>query len=129
MIKTIHHICIETNDYSKSMEFYTKLLGFIIIEESANFHGRLFNTWLEAGSARIELQTPKLEESVKENQKPSTGLMHVCFEVDDLLESVNRLEKNGAIFKKKDNKNIYEVFGQNLAKIIAPEGTVIELRE
>lgn len=129
MIKTIHHICIETNDYRKSMEFYTKLLGFIIIEESANFHGRAFNTWLEAGSARIELQTPKLEESVKENQKLSTGLMHVCFEVDDLLECVNRLEKNGAIFKKKDNKNIYEVFGQKLAKLVAPEGTLIELRE
>jgi len=42
----VHHICIQTNTYLETLEFYIKALGFEIVEESPNFHGREFNTWL-----------------------------------------------------------------------------------
>ncbi|MEW6548010.1 MAG: VOC family protein [Spirochaetota bacterium] len=55
-----HHICIETDDYKESLAFYTKAMGFHILEEKRDFHGRDFNTWIRNGSVIIELQTPKI---------------------------------------------------------------------
>lgn len=58
-IKNLHHICIQTEKYYESLDFYTKILGFEIIKETKNFHSRDFNTWLKFGSFMIELQTSK----------------------------------------------------------------------
>lgn len=56
----IHHICIQTNSYDLSKDFYRNILGFQLISETANFHGRGYNSWLrEAGGFMIELQTAK----------------------------------------------------------------------
>ncbi|MED0963155.1 VOC family protein [Bacillus paramycoides] len=56
----LHHICIQTNTYLETLAFYTKALGFEIVEESPNFHGRAFNTWLKLGAFYIELQTGRV---------------------------------------------------------------------
>lgn len=105
-------------------------MGFIVIDETKNFHGRDYNTWIKNGNVIIELQTPKNCVSVK-NDSAGTGVIaHVCFLVDNLADTVNRLtEKGFNSFRKKHDEVIYEVKGGFLAKITAPEGTVIELRE
>ena len=46
-IKMIHHICIQTENYKESLDFYTRILGFEIVKESKNFHNREYNTWLK----------------------------------------------------------------------------------
>ena len=58
-IKMIHHICIQTENYKESLDFYTRILGFEIVKESKNFHNREYNTWLKLENFMIELQTPK----------------------------------------------------------------------
>lgn len=122
-----HHICIETDDYKESLAFYTKAMGFHILEEKRNFHGRDYNTWIKNGSVIIELQTPKMADK----DLPSLGnrgIRHVCFKVEDLDEAIHRLETQG--FKDfLDGKKKYRVFDSFLCKLKAPEGTVIELRE
>ena len=40
-IRAIHHVCIQTENYKESLDFYNKILGFEIIKESKNFHKRL----------------------------------------------------------------------------------------
>jgi glyoxylase I family protein len=40
----IHHICIQTNCYQESKMFYTDILGFKLIQETKDFHGREYNT-------------------------------------------------------------------------------------
>lgn len=45
-IKNLHHVCIQTEKYEESLEFYIKILGFELVKESPNFHGRTFNSWL-----------------------------------------------------------------------------------
>ena len=37
-IKMVHHICIQTEDYKESLDFYTRILGLEIVKESKNFH-------------------------------------------------------------------------------------------
>jgi glyoxylase I family protein len=48
-IKLLHHVCIQTEDYQESLKFYTNILGFELVAETANFHGRDYNTWLRCG--------------------------------------------------------------------------------
>lgn len=130
VIKSIHHICIETDRYAESINFYCSLLGFTIVEETENFHGREFNTWIKKENIIIELQTPKPGETSAGSSIAKTGIVHVCFIVDNLSWTVDKLLNSGFdSFRKKDDKIMYKVKEGYLAKMTAPEGTVIELRE
>lgn len=37
-IKMMHHVCIQTEKYEESLEFYMRILGFEIVQETPNFH-------------------------------------------------------------------------------------------
>jgi len=140
MTLRFHHACIETNDYAATVEFYVRFLGFDIEHETPGFHGRAYNTWLRCGDARLEIQTPKAGNETAPATAPSSGdpvpgaappgLRHLCFVVDDLDAALRDMERAGwTRFAEKGGKRIYEVEGNRLLKVIAPEGTVIELRE
>jgi len=123
-----HHICIETDCYERSINFYTKVLGFNIVEETKDFHGREYNTWIKNEDVIIELQTPKRSEDNKKYKTGNKGLMHICFRVNALKAFVEEIEENG--FEDfLPGKRIYKVKDKELSKLIAPEGTIIELRE
>lgn len=129
-IKTLHHVCIQTEKYKESLEFYTGILGFEIVEETPNFHKRAFNTWLKLGSFMIELQTQKQGDELKTWSSLNVGIVHMCFLVDNVQEEYNRIKKLGYTnFKIKNGEEIYKVGNGYLFKIKAPEGTEIEIRE
>lgn len=124
----VHHLCIQTNTYLETIEFYTKFLGFEVVQESPNFHGREFNTWLRLGAFYIELQTGKQDETLAQVNSNSEGIVHFCIWVQDLALEVERLQKINANFIKKKGEIIYHVENGQLCKLIAPEGTIVELR-
>ncbi|MDU1411962.1 MAG: VOC family protein [Clostridium sp.] len=129
-IKYVHHVCIQTEKYSESIDFYTKILGFEIVKETQNFHSRAFNTWLKLGSFMIELQTPKKGDILNNWSNKNEGIVHLCFLVDNVQEEYSRITSLGYNnFKLKNNKVIYEVEDGKLLKIKAPEGTEIEMRD
>ncbi len=129
-IKMMHHVCIQTSNYQESLKFYTEILGFEIVKETKNFHDRDYNTWLRLGTFMIELQTSKKGDSFIEWNKLNEGIVHMCFLVDDVKEEFDRIKNLGYNnFKIKNGKAIYEVEGNYLLKIKAPEGTEIEMRE
>jgi len=126
----MHHICIQTDKYEQSKAFYMSVLGFEVMLETADFHDRDYNTWLIHGDIRIELQTNKRNEEPIAFNKKSNGLGHFCLYVKDLDQEYQRLLNIGFDnFKKKNGLDIYEVEGGKLLKILAPEGTIIELRD
>ena len=126
-----HHVCIQTNDYEASKRFYTQLLGFALVSEAENFHGRAYNSWLrEPGGFLIELQTPKGHGRFSPYDKESEGLAHLCFVVEDVEKEAARLIDAGfEDFRRKNGSAVYEVLGSKLCKLVAPEGTIIELRD
>ena len=129
-IKAIHHICIQTEDYEESLAFYTKILGFKIINESKDFHSRDYNTWLDLNGFMIELQTPKKNTNFNKWSSLNGGSVHLGFLVDYVDEEYERIKALGYNnFKIKNGDIVYKVNGEKLFKIKSPEGTEIEIRD
>lgn len=130
LIKSLHHICIQTNNYKESLEFYTNLLGFEIIKETKKFHNRDYNTWLKRGTLMIELQTSKKGEELLCWSSLNSGPVHLCFLVENVEKEYETLKSKGFLkFKVKDGKELYKVENGYLFKINAPDGTEIEIRD
>lgn len=130
MIKSIHHVCIQTEKYEESLNFYNKILGFEIVNESKNFHNREYNTWLKLNGFMIELQTPKQGDSLNKWNSLNAGPVHMGFIVENVEDEFERIKKLGYDnFKLKNGEIVYKVEGESLFKIKAPEGTEIEIRD
>ncbi|WP_042276127.1 VOC family protein [[Clostridium] dakarense] len=129
-IKMVHHICIQTEDYKESLDFYTKILGFEVVSETPNFHTRDYNTWIRLGDFMIELQTPKSGDKFNKWSSLNGGPVHMAFLVDNVEEEYKRIIELGYNnFKLKNGQVVYKVEGESLFKIKAPEGTEIEIRD
>ncbi|MHC0035332.1 VOC family protein [Pseudoneobacillus sp. C159] len=127
--KYVHHICIQTNHYEESLKFYREILGFELIQESPNFHQRYYNSWLKLGEFYIELQTGKAGENLNSVDPNPQGITHFCIWVDDLVKEVQTIKGLGYHFIPKNGEEIYQVENGSLCKLIAPEGTIVELRD
>lgn len=130
--KSIHHICIQTNQYHESLAFYTRILEFELVKETPNFHGRGFNSWLRLGDFYIELQTPKLSEAqtFEPYNKDAMGIVHFCLYCESLEAEYIRIQEAEFLdFLPKKGEVVYQVEGGKLLKMKAPEGTIIELRD
>lgn len=128
-MRFVHHICIQTNNYDKSLQFYKDVLGFELISEASNFHQRHYNSWLKLGEFYIELQTGKVGENLRNYEVHSEGIVHLCLWVEDLFQEVQRIKALGVEFFLKSGQEIYHVENGSLCKFKAPEGTIIELRD
>ncbi len=96
-INKIHHIAIICSDYQKSKDFYTKILGFKILEEI--YREARDSYMLELGLGEnyvIELFSfPNPPE--RTSRPEAAGLRHLAFEVDDVAFSVSELIKQGIV--------------------------------
>ena len=129
-IKSIHHVCIQTEKYKESLDFYTNILGFEVVQETKDFHKRDYNTWLRLDNFMIELQTPKKGDNFNQWSKLNAWPVHMGFLVDNEQAEYERIRDLGyENFKVKNGKVVYEVEGESLFKIKAPEGTEIEIRD
>lgn len=127
---TVHHVCIQTEKYEESLDFYTRVLGFEIIKETKNFHKRSYNTWIKLKNFMIELQTGKDGESLGKWTSKNEGIVHICFMVNSVSKEYKRINDLGYTnFKVKNGKEIYKVEDGYLFKVKAPEGTEIEIRD
>jgi glyoxylase I family protein len=127
--KFVHHICIQTNNYQKSLDFYINALGFELVQESPQFHTRAYNSWLKLADFFIELQTGKAGENLNTVSPNMEGIVHFCLWVEDLAQEVQLIKQLGYECKLKNGHEIYRVENGNLCKLVAPEGTIIELRD
>ena len=129
-IKYVHHVCIQTENYKESLDFYTRILGFEIVSETPNFHGRDYNTWIKLENFMIELHTPKKGDKFNQWSSLNAGPVHMAFMVDNVEKEYKRIKDLGYNnFKLKNGQVVYKVLGESLFKIKAPEGTEIEIRD
>jgi len=127
-IKAFHHLCIHTSSYEASLAFYTELLGFTLVKDDLHAPKRLHRAWLERGPIRIELLSEKCNKKYGAYSNNLRGISHLSFQVDDIEMAFAQAKSFGATTKSKHGKDIYRIKGGQQFKLIAPEGTEIEVR-
>jgi len=91
----VHHIAIICSDYRRSLDFYTRLLGFTVKAEQYRPETDSYKTDLALdGEYVIELFSFKNPPERVSNPE-AAGLRHLAFEVDDINTAVMELEALG----------------------------------
>jgi catechol 2,3-dioxygenase-like lactoylglutathione lyase family enzyme len=104
MARDFEHIAVGVTDLEKSVEFYTKVLGFSVLRRSSTRMeaGEIDIVYVNRGRYAMELISvhPRKEEgkpveSAVGEARMSVGMSHIGFAVDNLDEELKRLEKLG----------------------------------
>lgn len=111
-----HHIALKTPDFRRALAFYTKVLGFPI---KASIPGKEI-VFIDIGGTTIELMQGAPAEGDK---RPSCGLMHLAFQVDDVDATYTELAAKGVAFHITPT-NVGDI---RLAFFRDPDGNELEL--
>ncbi|GAB4196336.1 MAG: VOC family protein [Thermoflexibacter sp.] len=126
MLNRIHHVAIICSDYMKSKHFYTEILGLAIINETYRADRQSYKLDLALGeNYQIELfsfPNPPLRVS----QPEARGLRHLAFEVENLENVIQILDKKGII---TEPIRIDELTGKRFTFFADPDGLPLELYE
>lgn len=125
-INSIHHIAIICSDYEVSKHFYTEILGFEIVREVFREERASYKLDLNVGGKyAIELfsfpDPPK-----RVSQPEATGLRHLAFGVDDVLEAIHYLSSKNIM---AEPIRIDEFTGKQFTFINDPDNLPIEFYE
>lgn len=121
----IHHIAIIGSNYEKSRHFYVDLLGFKVIRE--NFRPAR-NDWkidLQIGDAEIELFI-MADRPQRPTSPEALGLRHLAFKVDDVEETVKRLNEKGI---ETEPVRVDEFTGKKMTFFFDPDRQPLEIHE
>jgi methylmalonyl-CoA epimerase len=93
----IHHVAVIVERLDPALAFWRDILGLEleVVEEIANDRVRI--AFLPVGESKIELVEPTDDTTgvARFLAKSGEGFHHVCFEVDNLAETLLRLEIDG----------------------------------
>jgi lactoylglutathione lyase len=96
-ITGIGHVAITTKDMDKSLDFYTRILGFKKAFEIPNPQdGSPWINYLHIGGGQfVEL----FYNGTKDNPwtEELRGVQHICLQVDDIQSVVERVKKEGGV--------------------------------
>jgi catechol 2,3-dioxygenase-like lactoylglutathione lyase family enzyme len=150
MIRAIDHLNIVVTDLGRSVDFYTKLLGFSLARTA-----QLEGEWIDrivglrgvraqvayvvapAGEPRLELlryESPP-GAAVPENSRANTvGLRHLALRVDDLAAMAARLRAAGVeLFSEPVRVPAgvvrHDAGDKTLVYFLDPDGVILELAE
>jgi len=114
----IEHVAITVSDIDKTVEFYTKKLGFTLlcppIDHPLYKEKKL--AFVTKGNTIFEIYGLK-------KGKAAPGIDHVAFVVDDIENTYEDLRKKGVRFTAK----IKQSSGRKFAVLADPDGIVLQL--
>lgn len=114
----VHHVNVQTNDMQKSVQFYTEVLGFVIVSQREIGDIKLVN--LRLGASIIELK-----ETGEEPISRDGVIDHLAIRVSDIHAALELIKKQGMELitaePKAIGKNEYILFFRG------PAGEKIEL--
>ena len=125
-IKAIHHIAILTDDYERSKQFYTEVLGFTIIRETYRKERDSYKLDLSiAGVYQVELFSfPEHRE--RGSYPEAKGLRHLAFSVDDVDAAAAELRIKGV---EVEAVRVDELTQRRFVFFNDPNGQPLELYE
>lgn len=102
----LEHIGIAVKSLGVSDELFTKLLGKESYKKEAVEREGVVTSFYTAGESKIELLEASKEESPisKFIDKKGEGIHHLAFGVENILEEIDRLKKEGFYFISEEPK-------------------------
>lgn len=94
----LHHVGIAVPSLAPAIAFYRDTLGYEIGDEHVMIEQRVRVVFASRGESRIELLEPTDEDSGVARfvaERGRAAMHHLCFEVDDLASSLERLAVAG----------------------------------
>ena len=126
LFDSIDHIAIISSDYQKAKEFYVDKLGFKVKREVERKDRDDFIITLEAPNGiLIELFIEK-NPPRRVTRPEAAGLRHLAFRVQDIEESVEKLNKKGI---ETEEIRIDPQNGKRMTFFMDPDGLPLELHE
>ena len=94
----IHHICIVVQNINESLEEISNFLSFESTSLPTMVGSQKVNIcFLKTNNVYIELIEPADPDSpITSFVKEGAGFHHLCFEVDDIQQEIDKMVKNGA---------------------------------
>ena len=126
LFDSIDHIAIISSDYQKAKDFYVDKLGFKVKREVERKDRYDFIITLEAPNGiLIELFIEK-NPPRRVTRPEAAGLRHLAFRVQDIEESVEKLNKKGI---ETEEIRIDPQNGKRMTFFMDPDGLPLELHE
>jgi methylmalonyl-CoA epimerase len=96
-IGRIHHVAVVVRSIDESLRFYRDSLGLEVETIAEVPDDRVRIAFLGVGESKVELVQPTDDTTgvARFLESKGEGFHHVCFEVDNLAESLMRLEIDG----------------------------------
>ncbi len=126
MINKVHHIAIICSDYELSKEFYTDILGFEIGKEIYREDRQSYKLDLCLNGIYIIELFSFPSPPTRPSRPEATGLRHIAFEVDNLENSIEILNKKNVF---AEPIRIDEFTNKKFTFISDPDNLPIELYE
>ena len=126
LFDSIDHIAIISSDYQKAKDFYVDKLGFKVKREVERKNRDDFIITLEAPNGiLIELFIEK-NPPRRVTRPEAAGLRHLAFRVQDIEESVEKLNEKGI---ETEEIRIDPQNGKRMTFFMDPDGLPLELHE
>jgi glyoxylase I family protein len=123
-IQSIHHIAILAGNYEVSKDFYTRVLGFTILQETYRAERDSYKLDLAInGVYQVELFSfPEFRE--RASFPEAKGLRHLAFAVTDIETDVAELVEKGV---EVQGIRVDELTGKKFCFFYDPNGQPLEL--
>lgn len=97
MIKGVSHLGFAVKSLEEGRQFYRSVFGLGSSDPIEGGEGTVRVSMVEAGNTTIELLEPVGSESVIARflEKRGEGIHHICFEVENIHQEVERLKTKG----------------------------------
>jgi methylmalonyl-CoA/ethylmalonyl-CoA epimerase len=94
----LHHIGLVVSNIENSLGELTQFIKFFDISKSTTIDSQKVNVcFLKMGDCYLELIEPLEDDSpIKDFSLKGGGIHHLCFEVDDIHQTISEMEKKGA---------------------------------
>ncbi|MFE4810735.1 VOC family protein [Peribacillus simplex] len=125
-VKKIHHVAIICSDYEKSKNFYVNILGCDIENETYRTERKSYKLDLMVGG-EYQLELFSFPDSPNRPSYPEArGLRHLAFEVDDINQAIEDLEKENI---PVEPIRVDELTGKRFTFFCDPDDLPLEIYE
>lgn len=122
----IHHIAIICSDYNRSKDFYIRILGFPVIQETFRAKRQSYKLDLRIDD-RSQIELFSFPDAPKRPSYPEAqGLRHLAFTVDNIEKAVEYLNSFDV---KTEPIRTDEITGKRFTFFFDPDGLPLELYE